>query len=119
MRELQYSEFEVMHVYDPKSPVTPYFKKILTTPEGVLLAFLSVAYFAGFVFFDALVSIIARFGESLDEDYRTAFLLMPLLLLVIFLRMDISVKTKGDRLLTALLMLITACVPVLHILGFF
>lgn len=87
-------------MFNPKDNVYDYTVRKLKTPEGIFLAILIASYLLAFIFYDVVESFISRHGGSLASDYRVAFLLMPLLLIILFLRMDMTARSIFDRLLT-------------------
>jgi len=105
-------------MYEPKENVMTYAIRISKAPEGVLMVMLAVFYFAAFIFFDALVAVAKKHAINLADEYRIAFLLMPFLLFVVFLRMDMTARCAGDRALTIVSILVVASVPWYRIVFF-
>lgn len=102
-------------MYDPKESVWPYFKRLTRTPEGSLFLVLASSYALAFLFFGYLVEVAMRYDAIIGGEYRIVFLLMPLLLLAGYLRMDISANSLGDRLMTIFVLLLLSSVPIYRI----
>ena len=96
--------------------VLPCFSKLFRTPEGWLYLVRSSSYLLAFICFESVVIYLQQHDVQISNDYRISFIFMPLLLLAAHIRFDISAKTTGDRLLTAIAILCLAAIPIFRIL---